>query len=264
MVITVAEVSALVSLAALGTAIYGIFERGNAAKRAERLRLTVIVENIARARGELTDLVSAGVTFGDKIEVINSRIELLAQQARSLLQKYHLEVTSTECREIAVALEECGLIDSADEVWLLARDKAQEEGNTQELYSGRGYAWFLFRNQRKGEARKVVREALSRLQAEKDSDRVIRAGTLRTWLIWEIDIDGPTSPIVAELSQQIDETINECVTVRGKQMASKWAYTVAAVEADNTERANPVSHPQQPPKAIRANKTQAKRPGQSK
>jgi hypothetical protein len=34
--VTVADISALISVAALGTAVYGIFERGSTAKRAER------------------------------------------------------------------------------------------------------------------------------------------------------------------------------------------------------------------------------------
>ena len=261
MVITVAEVSAIISLAALGTAIYGIFERGNAAMRAERLRLTAIVENLAKARGELTDLASAGVTAGDKVEVINSRMELLAQQARSLVQEHHLTVTSTECREMATAFEEVGFIDFADEMWLLARDKAQEEGDVQELYASRGYSWFLFRNQREQEANRILQEIMSRLPNEKDSDRLASAQTLRIWLGWEIGINGPTSSAVTELSRQIDELINVCVTVRGKQMASNWAYRPAAIEqAGDTEKPNPVSQRRQATRAARTNQAKTKRP----
>lgn len=261
MVITVAEVSAVISLAALGTAIYGILERGNAAKRAERLRLTAIVENIVRARGEIVELVAAGIATGDKVEVINARMEMLAQQARSLLQEHHLTVTSTECRAIANAFEEAGFIDVADEIWLLARDKAREEGDIQELYSSRGYSWFLFRNQREEKARRILKEALSRLPNEKDSDRVVRAQTLRIWLGWEFDIDGTTSSAVTKLSRQIDEVINACVTARGKNMASVWAYSATAIEqAGNTEKTNPASQRRQPARTARTNQAQVKHP----
>jgi hypothetical protein len=95
MVITVAEVSAVISLSALGTAIYGIFERGAAARRAERTRLTTIVENTAKARGELMKLSGEGVTTGNAVEIIHAQQELLAQQARSLIKDHRLTITST-------------------------------------------------------------------------------------------------------------------------------------------------------------------------
>ena len=239
--------------------IWDFGERECRQKSESAFRLTAIVENIVKARGEIVELAAADITAGDRIEVINARMEMLAQQARSLLQEHHLHVTSTECREIAAAFEEAGFIDVVDEIWLVARDKAREEGDIQELYSSRGYSWFLFRNQRKEEARRILQEALSRLPKEKDSDRLVRAQTLRIWLGWEIDIDGPTSAAVTRLRGQIDEAINACVTPRGKQMASKWKYSANAMEqAGNTENPTPVSQYHQPTRAARANQAQAK------
>ncbi len=149
-------------------------------------------------------------------KAVNARIELLAQQARSLVQEHHLTVTSTECREIASGFEEAGFIDVADEIWLLARGKAQEEGDAQELYASRGYSWFLFRNQREENPCQILQEALLQLPNEKDSDRLVRARTLRIWLGREIDINRATSSAVTTPGRQIDELINACVTARAR------------------------------------------------
>jgi hypothetical protein len=223
--ITTAEVSVAISLAALGTAVYGIFERGNAAKRAERVRLTTIVEDLAKIRGEIVELVSKGITAGDQVEQIHGRMELLAQQALSLVQAHHLTITSSEYREIAIGLEEAGFTDNAHDMFLLAREHARAEGEVQELYANRAYAYFLFRTQRADEARTTLREALSRYPQRNDLNRMFHANTLRIWLQFELEADGPQSPRVAELGRQIDELINACSTSRGRTMTSAWAYS---------------------------------------
>src|SRR5215472_18697013 len=127
MIITTADVSVVVALAALGTAVYGIFERGNAAKRAERVRLTTIVESIVKVRRELVECASKGIMAGDLVEALNAQMEILSQQALSLVKAHPLDITSTECREIASGLEAAGFVDSAEDMWLLAQENGQAE-----------------------------------------------------------------------------------------------------------------------------------------
>src|SRR5258708_114153 len=115
--LNLADLSVIISLAALGTAIYGIFERGRAARRAERIRLTSVIEELAKSRYQLVELASQGTVSGDIIEALHSRQELLGQQALSLLQKHSLEVTSSELRELAFDLEEAGFKEDASVMW---------------------------------------------------------------------------------------------------------------------------------------------------
>jgi hypothetical protein len=232
--LTLADLSVVVSLAALATAVYGIFERGNAARRAERIRLTTIVENIVSVRRELVESVSKGITVGDVVEVMNTRLEVLSQQALSILQTTKLPVTSVECRELALALEGSGFNDDAEYVWLRAKESSQKEGDIHELYANRGFAYFLFRRERESEARNILEEALSRHTHHKDSDRVAHAETLRTWLTWELGIQGSGAPIISKLSRQINGLINECSTSRGKEMTSRWAYDPTTIEENSS------------------------------
>src|SRR5215472_15646170 len=104
----IAIASVLISFGAFGTAVFGIFERGRAASRAERLRLASIIETLTEIRVKLAELVSAGQPNGNVIEALHARQELLSQQAVSLLQKHTLTITSAECRELAWHLEEVG------------------------------------------------------------------------------------------------------------------------------------------------------------
>jgi len=238
-VITVAEVSAVISLAALGTAVYGIFERGNAAKRAERVRLTTIVENLAKARRELVELASKGVMAGDFVETLSAQIEILAQQALSLVQENQLTVTSSECREIAMALEQAGFIDNAEAMWLLAGENGSIEGEVQEFYANRGFGYFLFRAGRADEARQTLQKALAKHTHDNDRDRTTHASTLYSWLMGELNVQGPEAPIVAELARQIDELINACSTPGGREMTARWAVTITPKTVESAEKSTP-------------------------
>jgi hypothetical protein len=125
---------------------------------------------------------------------------------------------------MALAFEEVGFIDFADEMWLNACVKGEKEGNVQELYSRRGYAWFLFRQQQVDDAREIIREALAKVTTETDRDRLVIAETLRVWINWEIGISGGVTPVVVELGRRIDELIAACVTARGRHLVSAWAW----------------------------------------
>jgi len=146
-------ISIIISVAAFMVAAYGIVERRVAATRTERIRLTTIVENMVQIRKELIELSQQGQTSGNIIEAISARLEILAQQAIFLVQRHSLTITSTECREIAIGLEQAGYLEDADFMWDMAHERAKKEGDTQELYASRGHAYYLFRSQRATEAR---------------------------------------------------------------------------------------------------------------
>jgi hypothetical protein len=225
-----AQISVIIGLAAFGVAAYGIFERRRMASTSERIRLTSIVDEITQVRYSLTELGSKGTTSGNLVEAANSRIEILSQQALALTRQHEVTITSSECREVALGLEETGYLEDSDEMWELAQKRAQKEGDTQVLFAARGYAWFLFRSQREAEAREVLRQALSRHPTEIDSQRLAHAETLSIWATWEIETQGPGAEIVAELAQQINELADACTTPRGKAMIAPWAISIARGE----------------------------------
>ena len=68
-------ISIIISVAAFGVAAYGIAERQVAAARAERIRLTTIVENMAQIRRELVEMSVRGENTGNTVEVISARLE---------------------------------------------------------------------------------------------------------------------------------------------------------------------------------------------
>jgi hypothetical protein len=211
-------ITIIISVGAFLIAAYGIFERRLAARRSERLRLTAIAENMTQVRRELIELGEKKQTSGNIIEVINTRLEVLSQQALSLVQQHSLTITSTECREIAINLEQTGYREDAEFVWELARERAKKEGDTQELYVNRGYAYFLFRSERDAEAREILQEALSRHATNNDVQRAAHAETLRTWAVWETQLEGPGAQLVTELNNQLDELGRSFSTPRGKAM----------------------------------------------
>jgi hypothetical protein len=247
MPLDLAEFSAGISFAALAIATYGIFERGKTASRAERVRLTTIVGELAKTRGELVDIAMKGQTIGDMIEVLHTRQELLSQQARSLIQGHELTITSSECREVAFNLAETSFNDDADAMWQLAVETAKAEGKTQLLYANRGYAWFLFSAGREDEAREILNELLSEYTEDNDSDRLVRAQTISTWAGWEVRTEGDSTPVIAEFSRQIIELANASTTPRTKQMVMQHAFTVVNGTAVHVVQGQPSGDQGVPP-----------------
>jgi hypothetical protein len=212
-------ITIIISVAAFGVAAYGILERRLAARRSERLRLTTIVENLAKVRLELIEMASKGQTIGDVVEAVNARLEVLSQQALSLIvQEHSLTITSTECREVAVGLEQAGYIEDAEFIWDMALERAAKEGDTQVLFASRGYAFFLFRTQREGEARKVLEEALAKHSTNTESSGLVHAYTLKIWIVYEIQTEGPEAKLVPQLTQQLAKLDSLFATPRGKAM----------------------------------------------
>jgi hypothetical protein len=227
MTFTAAGVGVAISLAAFVIALYGVFERGAAAKRAERLRLTSIVEGIAKLRRELVESAASGTIIGDSIEVLSAQLELLAQQAWSLVTSHELDITSTEYREIASAFEQVRFVDLADEMWQLALKLGAEEGEAQKLYASRGYAYFLFRNERADAARQLLEVALSEHVCNTDGDRVAHAETLRHWLVWEMSTHDNEPQVAMSFKRRIDDIVESCITRRGKEIASQYAIQIS-------------------------------------
>ncbi|MFG1893315.1 hypothetical protein ACGFIP_04855 [Micromonospora zamorensis] len=205
-----------ISFAALLVAAYGILERHQGARRADRLRLTVITGELAELREEL---VKAETRTGDFVEIVHSRMEVLAQQALSLMQAHEVSLTSAELRVIATALEETGFNDASEGVWGFASEAARSEGKQQLVHANRGHAYFLFRRFRELEARTLLEAALSQVDASSDDERLVTLQTLTHWRVWEAEIVGPESREVADLSERIDRVLQEFTTARSRAMA---------------------------------------------
>jgi len=174
------------------------------------------VENLTKVRLELLELVAKGQTIGDVVEAVNTRVEVLSQQALSLIQEHSLTVTSTECREVAYALYLAGYQDDAEFMWGLARERAQKEGDTQELYAGRGYAYFLFNTQRESEAREILQEGLSNHETNTESASLAHTLTLKQWIYYEAQAQGPEAKLVAELTERAARLESNFSSMAGK------------------------------------------------
>jgi hypothetical protein len=220
-----ADVSVIISLGALGVAIYGIFERGRAAGRAERIRLTSIVDDLARSRADFVDRQLSGELNPSVVEAYHARTGVLSQQAFSLIRGHALAVTSAECREVAYHLEDNGFDSDADSAWQLAQAQAELEGTMQVLYASRGYAYFLFRKDRPDEARELLQKALSEYPEANDRDRISRAETLNTWAGYERGLDGPLAPRAVDLNRQISALAGACVSPFSKDQLRQMGIT---------------------------------------
>ncbi|MBM0275786.1 hypothetical protein [Micromonospora tarensis] len=205
-----------ISFAALLVAAYGILERHQVARRADRLRLTVITGELAEL---LEGLVKAEITTGDLVENVHTRMEVLAQQALSLIRAHEVSLTSAELRVIAVALEETGYNEASEGIWGVAGETARSEGRRQMVYANRGHAYFLFRRHREVEARTLLEATLSQVAASSDDERLVRLETFAHWRVWEAEVAGPQSREVADLGERIDRILQEFSTSRGRAMA---------------------------------------------
>jgi len=215
---TPAIYSLIISVVALSVAIYGVFERRQAANRADRLRLSVITGEMAGLGFELVKMASEGHRVGDRVEAMHTRIELLGQQALTLMDAHAPTLTSTECRQIALALEESGYRDNAGEVWRRALEIAGREGATQRLFARRGYAYFLFRNERPDEARDLLRTGLEEHEVMDDTDRAAHAQTLFHWSVWEAGTSDSSPETERALRARVAALESQCTTPRGRAM----------------------------------------------
>ena len=209
-----AQISVEISGLAFLAAAYGVLERRLAARRAERIRLTAITADLTKTRLDLYEFAEKGIKMGDMIEALNTRLEVLSQQALSLIQQHSLTVTSTECREVAFDLMQTGYHDDAEFMWNLARERAQKEGDTQVFFAGRGFAYFLFNTNREDEARDVLREAFSSYGSDTDEQRIQRVQTLRQWILFERQAEDTQSELAQNLMKQVAE-LEKTFTTRG-------------------------------------------------
>jgi hypothetical protein len=108
--------SLLISLSALAISAFGILERRSAATRSDRLRLSPITDELNKVRLEISRLTSVGENMGDLITTLNGRAELLGQQGLALVQAHALNVTSAECRVVALALDDSGFREDSQEM----------------------------------------------------------------------------------------------------------------------------------------------------
>jgi hypothetical protein len=187
----------LISALALVVAVYGVAERRNAAERVERLRLAALIADLDALH--LEQLKSPdGVNRGDFTDGINSRRELLAVQALALLPNFNKEITSSELRVLAHALQRAGYLAEAERIWEHSIVAAMDEGATQELFAHRGYAYFLFSVGRADDGRAQMRKAVD--SVGQDDHSLVRAiETLKYWSVEEIAASTADSTLAAEL-----------------------------------------------------------------
>jgi hypothetical protein len=191
----------LISFAALALALYGVVERRDAARRAERLRFAGLIDDLNNLRLAYRHPATA-LEFGAEAEAINGRAELLAVQAFLLRHRLH-DITSPEYRTLAYALSRSGYPAEADQSWREALLAADEEGPTQQLLAHRGYAFFFFGAGRPEEAREQMRLGLKAIGSADDTARIHQVRTYVYWALEERVAGGPE----VELRERAEEEI---------------------------------------------------------
>jgi tetratricopeptide (TPR) repeat protein len=208
-------VTVAISLFALAISIYGVAERRNAAKRAERLRLATIIDELNGLHLEHLQAPD-GLTDGDITDAINARRELLAVQSLSLLDSFRKTTTSPEYRTLAHALSRAGYPNEADEVWRKAISTALREGATQSLFAYRGYACFLFAEGRADDARTQMRKAIDAIGQPDDDAIVKKIQTLKYWAEAEREAS-PEGSAAATLLAEAAETVGQLAAAHLQQ-----------------------------------------------
>lgn len=189
-----------ISLAALAVSLYGIVERQGASRRAERLRFAGLVNELNSLRLEHQQPTTI-LDYGDAVDAVNARAELLAVQAFLLRRKLH-DIASPEYRTLAYALSRSGYPAEAERCWREALLATEDEGPTQALFARRGYAFFLFAAGRPEEAREQMRLGLKAIGSADDTARIHQ---IRTYKYWAADENGDRA---AELRKQAADAID--------------------------------------------------------
>jgi len=170
-----------ISMLALLVAMYGIWERNNVLRRAERVRLSEIMADLNGLGLELSKLPSELQQQGRAVQTINTHAELLGQQAMALLGNFTGTITSAEYRTLAYGLSNAGYQPDADQVWRRAVEQADKEGSTQSVYALRAYGVFLFQKGYLGQARIEFEQAVQRSSNLDASYSWMHAETLLFW-----------------------------------------------------------------------------------
>jgi len=170
-----------ISMSALLVAMYGIWERNTLLRGAERVRLSEIIADLNGLGLELSKLSSELQQSGPAVQTINTRAELLGQQAMALLGNFTGKITSTEYRTLAYWLSNAGYQPDADQVWRRAVEQADKEGSAQSVYALRAYGNFLFTNGNLGQARIEYEQAVQRVSNLDASYSWMHAETLMFW-----------------------------------------------------------------------------------
>jgi len=170
-----------ISMLALLVAMYGIWERNNVLRRAERVRLSEIMADLNGLGLELSKLPSELQQQGLAVQTINTYAELLGQQAMALLGNFAGTITSAEYRTLAYGLSRAGYQPDADQVWRRAVEQADKEGSTQSVYALRAYGVFLFQKGYLGQARIEYEQAVQRVSNLDASYSWMHAETLMFW-----------------------------------------------------------------------------------
>src|ERR1700730_14575158 len=141
-------ISLCISSLALVVAVYGILERGLATRRAFRIRLTQLIDDLQRIDGDqqvyLQD-VSKSEPMRTALRDTNAmRRALLAAQAVDVLAAYRSRVTVPEYVILAAALRETSDTVSQGRVLAEAVANLGKESPFQQAAAWRAWAWFNF------------------------------------------------------------------------------------------------------------------------
>jgi len=236
-------ISILISGAAFCVALYGILERGLAARRALRVRLTELIDDLVQIdvsqrlldhdQGKPED-VKAAVRDGNAL-----RRALLAAQAVDILFKYKRRITIPEYVSLAEALRETSDTTGQRRVLEAAVAELKAESPFQQAAAWRAWAWFNFQQGHVEIARKAVRRSLDIRHPVDDITRHEKLVTLLSWFDYEFQ----TNP--AERSSWT-AVINEAETVVPEIRNDDWRVNAservkAARERSAPQRVSPTS-----------------------
>jgi hypothetical protein len=207
-------ISLVISGMALAVAIYGILERGLATRRALRIRLTELIDGLAKIDVD-QQLYVQDASKSDAMKSAfrtshATRRALLAAQAIDILAKYRRRMTIPEYITLGTALHETS--DSASERSVRAQAVAnlRKETPFQRAAAWRAWAWFNFEQGDVETARQAIRRSLEAMLPSDDVGKLERFEHLLSWFEYELQRSATS---VANASPILDEAEELLTTV---------------------------------------------------
>ena len=204
---------------ALVVAIYGILERGLATRRALRLRLTELIDSLARIDTE-QQVYAQDASKSDGMKTAfqgsnTTRRALLAAQAVDILSKYRRRITIPEYVVLATALHQTS--DTAGERGVLAQAVAdlRKETPFQRAAAWRTWAWFNFGQGEFETGRLAIRRSLDAMPPVDDVRRLDKFDNIMSWFEFE-SYSGRTA------AAQVHTVLDEAEAVLGTVKNDEW------------------------------------------
>jgi hypothetical protein len=217
---------------ALIVSIYGILERGFATRRAFRIRLTELIDDLVRIEGDqqvYEQDASKSDVMKDALRQGNAtRRALLGAQALDILSKYRRRITIPEYVGLASALRETS--DTAGQRRVLEEAIASLEKETpfQQAAAYRVWAYFNFAQGNFDTARKAVRRSIEVRPAIDDVSRNEVLVTLFAWFDYEFK-KNPTDS--AQWSRILDDAEAVAKTIDDDEWRASATQSLARARA---------------------------------